>query len=291
MASTEVRTEAAAPLHRAGVAARPCFPIAGVIASVTAAAMLSGCAALLSHESPLPQDGPVMTDIYRNHLRGKADDGADAEGSAPRDRLPRRGADEDAVNAQRRVLSEPLNNRFERLPNPDLVMHVFPHLSPGRNPVPGYDTTFPMYETVQYAMPGEVAPRYQPGNSAIYPAPAAARLPQPAERADLATADGQRKRHLLAMVEKLSPRAARVLAEYDERYTARCKTPLSADALMAVPSSGIVAYDRMFANAAVADYPRGGIPGGELVRCDTPPSVPPKSAVATPALTEPKGYN
>jgi conjugative transfer region lipoprotein (TIGR03751 family) len=291
MASTEVRIGATAALHCAGVAARLCLPIAGVIASVTMAATLSGCAALLSHESPLPQDGPMMTDIYRNHLRGKADDGADAEGSAPRARLPRRGADEDAVNAQRRALSEPLNNRFERLPNPDLVMHVFPHLSPGRNPVPGYDTTFPMYETVQYAMPGEVAPRYQPGNSAIYPVPAIARLPQPAERADLATADGQRKRHLLAMVEKLSPRAARVLAEYDERYTARCKTPLSADALMAVPSSGIVAYDQMFANASVADYPRGGIPGGELVRCDSPLSVSRKAAVATTALVESKGYN
>ncbi|HET9641887.1 MAG TPA: hypothetical protein VFP68_00665, partial [Burkholderiaceae bacterium] len=42
---------------------------------------------------------------------------------------------------------------------PDLVMHVFPHLARGRYPVPGYVTVFPMYERVEYAMPGEAAPR------------------------------------------------------------------------------------------------------------------------------------
>lgn len=251
---------------------------------------------MLSHDSPLPQDGPAMTEIYRNHMNGRAGEDGDAAGSTPRDRLPRRGADEDLVNAQRRALSEPLNNRFERLPNPDLVMHVFPHLSPGRSPVPGYDTTFPMYESVQYAMPGEVAPRYQPGSSVTYPAPATARLAAPAERVELATAEGQRKRQLLAMVEQLSPRTARVLAEYDQRYTARCKTPLSADALMAVPSSGIVAYERMIASAAASDYPLGAIPGGELVRCDIPPTLPPSTptkpaaaTAATPASVDPRG--
>ncbi|HEJ6481861.1 TIGR03751 family conjugal transfer lipoprotein, partial [Pseudomonas aeruginosa] len=43
-----------------------------------------------------------------------------------------------------------------RLPNPDLVMYVFPHLA-GSDPapVPGYTTVFPFYQRVQYAMPGE----------------------------------------------------------------------------------------------------------------------------------------
>ena len=118
---------------------------------VLAAALLSGCTALSPRKSPLPSDGPTMTEIYRNHMA--------VEGSnSPRERLPLRGADDDAEVGQRRVLSEALNNRFERLPNPDLTMHVFPHLAQGRYPVPGYDTVFPMYETVHYALPGEVAP-------------------------------------------------------------------------------------------------------------------------------------
>jgi conjugative transfer region lipoprotein (TIGR03751 family) len=46
---------------------------------------------------------------------------------------------------------------FPRLPNPTLVMYVFPHLAgESQAPVPGYTTTFPMYEQVEYALPGEV---------------------------------------------------------------------------------------------------------------------------------------
>jgi len=47
---------------------------------------------------------------------------------------------------------------FPRLPNPTLVMYVFPHLA-GEAPVPGYATAFPMYEQVEYALPGEVPAR------------------------------------------------------------------------------------------------------------------------------------
>ena len=46
---------------------------------------------------------------------------------------------------------------FPRLPNPTLVMYVFPHLAGESGaPVPGYTTAFPMYEQVEYALPGEV---------------------------------------------------------------------------------------------------------------------------------------
>ena len=47
---------------------------------------------------------------------------------------------------------------FPRLPNPTMVMYIFPHLSgEERTPVPGYVTTFPLYEKVEYALPGEVS--------------------------------------------------------------------------------------------------------------------------------------
>lgn len=51
---------------------------------------------------------------------------------------------------------EPMRQRFARLPNPDLVMVVYPHLAQGRYPVPGYVTTFPMYEEIHYVLPGEL---------------------------------------------------------------------------------------------------------------------------------------
>ena len=50
---------------------------------------------------------------------------------------------------------------FPRLPNPTLVMYVFPHLATEeRVPVPGYATTFPIYERVEYGLPGEVSPGF-----------------------------------------------------------------------------------------------------------------------------------
>ncbi|WP_134611809.1 TIGR03751 family conjugal transfer lipoprotein, partial [Pseudomonas aeruginosa] len=46
--------------------------------------------------------------------------------------------------------------QFQRLPNPDLVMYVYPHLAgTAPVPIPGYTTVFPLYQRVQYAMPGE----------------------------------------------------------------------------------------------------------------------------------------
>jgi len=55
-----------------------------------------------------------------------------------------------------RTASTEIYRQFRRLPNPDLVMYVFPHLA-GTDPVPvpGYSTVFPLYQRVQYAMPGE----------------------------------------------------------------------------------------------------------------------------------------
>lgn len=49
-----------------------------------------------------------------------------------------------------------IDRQFQRLPNPDLVMYVFPHLSGTQAvPIPGYSTVFPLYQRVHYAMPGE----------------------------------------------------------------------------------------------------------------------------------------
>ena len=55
-----------------------------------------------------------------------------------------------------RTAANEIYRQFHRLPNPDLLMYVFPHLS-GSDPVPvpGYTTLFPLYQRVQYALPGE----------------------------------------------------------------------------------------------------------------------------------------
>ncbi|EAN4681541.1 TPA: TIGR03751 family conjugal transfer lipoprotein [Salmonella enterica] len=55
-----------------------------------------------------------------------------------------------------RTAANEVQTRFKRLPNPDMVMYVYPHLTEGEGvPVPGYTTVFPLHTQVQYALPGE----------------------------------------------------------------------------------------------------------------------------------------
>ncbi|HHL2499708.1 TPA: TIGR03751 family conjugal transfer lipoprotein [Yersinia enterocolitica] len=54
-----------------------------------------------------------------------------------------------------RTQENEIQQTFPRLPNPDMVMYVYPHLVDGNTPVPGYSTVFPFYNQVQYALPGE----------------------------------------------------------------------------------------------------------------------------------------
>ncbi len=49
-----------------------------------------------------------------------------------------------------------LDALFPELDNPRINLYVFPHLSPGGHPVPGYLTHFHLYESTRnWALPGE----------------------------------------------------------------------------------------------------------------------------------------
>ncbi|QTL39058.1 TIGR03751 family conjugal transfer lipoprotein [Xenorhabdus budapestensis] len=58
-------------------------------------------------------------------------------------------------NHYSRSAEHEISQQFPRLPNPDMVMYVYPHLVAGKTPIPGYSTVFPFYQQVQYALPGE----------------------------------------------------------------------------------------------------------------------------------------
>ena len=115
--------------------------------------VLAGCAS--TKEAVLPQDGPSMKAIYEGHvqemnardpqlLRGELGNRPIMTGDA-------------ALQGYTRDAFKEIDVLFPRLPNPTLVMYVFPHLAgETQAPVPGYATAFPMYEQVEYALPGEV---------------------------------------------------------------------------------------------------------------------------------------
>ena len=114
---------------------------------------LGGCAS--TKESVLPQDGPSMKAIYDAHFEGM---GADDPYVLRRELGTRPLGDDDVdLAGYSRTAHTELETIFPRLPNPTLVMYVFPHLAGAeRVPVPGYATTFTLYERVEYVLPGEV---------------------------------------------------------------------------------------------------------------------------------------
>ena len=130
-------------------------------AILLAVMMLGGCAT--SKDQLLPHGDSTMLDVWQQEAGGSGVGGQaarqllDARQSL---RRPQTEADVQATPAANaaytRTASTEIYRQFRRLPNPDLVMYVFPHLA-GTDPVPvpGYSTVFPLCQRVQYAMPGE----------------------------------------------------------------------------------------------------------------------------------------
>ena len=115
---------------------------------------LVGCAG--SKDTILPTDGPSMKTIYTEHFT----DIGMRDTLIVRKELKSRPLETDVADlaGYTRDAFNELDLHFPRLPNPTLVMFVYPHLAGvERVPVPGYATTFPMYRQVEYALPGEVS--------------------------------------------------------------------------------------------------------------------------------------
>ena len=125
-------------------------------AGACAALALSACSVAGPRSSPIPVGGPTMQEIYRGHQIGLR------PGQMEREALPLRPPVERSPGPVKESALSQLEHRFPRVPNPDLVMYVFPHLANDRYPVPGYFTAFPMYEQVEYQLPGEGYARLEP---------------------------------------------------------------------------------------------------------------------------------
>ncbi|OGA61478.1 MAG: conjugal transfer protein [Burkholderiales bacterium RIFCSPHIGHO2_01_FULL_64_960] len=134
------------------------------LALAVAVAALGGCAT--SKEDLLTHGDRTMMDIWQQ----EAGDGAGGSaGQAVRRQLldarqslrrPLTEVDVQAAPAEQmrytRTARNEVHRQFQRLPNPDLVMYVYPHLAGTDHvPVPGYTTVFPLHQRIQYAMPGE----------------------------------------------------------------------------------------------------------------------------------------
>ena len=124
--------------------------------------ILSGC----SNHEILPDTGPDIQQVYLRHIGGqigrsypedtkkkakKNGDQVDAKGVRYR---PVHDGEADLVDYTRTAANE-IDQLFPVLPNPQLVIYVYPHFTGKGRPVPGYSTVTRMYDRVEYAMPGE----------------------------------------------------------------------------------------------------------------------------------------
>ena len=123
---------------------RPCLTWISLLA------LLQGCAG--DAQTLLPPGERDMQTIWNGATRGQA--------TLAEARLVLRQPVDVATQVEQapytRSAANELRSQFPRLPNPDLVLYVFPHLAGSEQaPVPGYSTVFPFYRQVHYALPGE----------------------------------------------------------------------------------------------------------------------------------------
>nr|WP_246131786.1 TIGR03751 family conjugal transfer lipoprotein [Pistricoccus aurantiacus] len=128
-------------------------------------ALLSGCAT--SKDELMPTNGVTMQELWKqgsSQASGSASPGGPSAQAVESARgVLRRPIGAAQMNDERtrytRDAANEIHSQFSRLPNPDLVIYIYPHLAGGSEsiPVPGYSSVFPLYSTPQYAMPGEGA--------------------------------------------------------------------------------------------------------------------------------------
>ncbi|EAA8931061.1 TIGR03751 family conjugal transfer lipoprotein [Salmonella enterica subsp. enterica serovar Oranienburg] len=127
----------------------PVMPVAMLVSVV----ILSGCGT--SKEAILPAGDNTMLALWQNKApSGQPSVQARETLRRPLTQTEQRG-DISLAESYSRTQESEISQQFPRLPNPDMVMYVFPHLAGGSAPVPGYSTVFPFYTQTQYALPGE----------------------------------------------------------------------------------------------------------------------------------------
>ncbi len=98
-----------------------------------------------------------MLELYHGHFAGKSP-GQSTDNPAPVivfGQRPVHAGNTDRAGTSK-LAADQLDQRFARLPNPTLILYVYPHLgADNQYPIPGYSTAFPLYTQVYYALPGE----------------------------------------------------------------------------------------------------------------------------------------
>lgn len=120
--------------------------------------LLTGCST--AGRAVLPQGGPTMTQIYKQKMQESNEQAEGLDAARDKANAGWLGAANTNQYGYTRTAGNELKNLFPKLPNPTVVMYVYPHLAgEDESPVPGYSTAFTMYKEDHFALPGELARR------------------------------------------------------------------------------------------------------------------------------------
>jgi len=115
--------------------------------------LLAACST--SAEKMFPTNGATdMREVFR--AKGQASGNSALLETRSTLRRPLEEGEYEPPQNYTRDAKQEIHAQFVRLPNPDLVMYVYPHLAGGEGaPIPGYSTVFPLHQKIHYALPGE----------------------------------------------------------------------------------------------------------------------------------------
>lgn len=125
------------------------FSISVVVVSLI---LLNGCTTFKPRETVFNPDAPRMSTIYSRTAETPMHTGSRAVIS------PNPNPGREALEGYTRDAQDEVKQLFPRVPNPSLVMYVFPHIASGNVPIPGFSTAFELYERQHFALPGEIRP-------------------------------------------------------------------------------------------------------------------------------------
>lgn len=118
--------------------------INGFLIGTLASLLLIGC--MSSKQISTSDESLTMQEIYESHFVNLEYD--------EHKYVFMRGHEDSSESSQQ--IRNNIKQTFPTLKNPFLVMYVFPHLNTeDGTPIPGYWTTFPLYDKVEFALPGE----------------------------------------------------------------------------------------------------------------------------------------
>jgi len=123
--------------------------------SILAPILLNGCSNMMS--SRMPSGSASMREAYNDAINGTGSSNLSDVTPSKAYSITQKTR---IYTAYTRTQKNEIDSQFPQLPNPSIVMYVYPHEAGSgfnKTPIPGYSTVFPIYQHVYYAMPGEIA--------------------------------------------------------------------------------------------------------------------------------------